>query len=199
VRYYENPFLKAAEAGDTRAIVAQLARGADANQKDNGGFTALILAARAGSVPAVQTLVRHGADANLRGGLNDWTPLMHTIHKNQIGTARALLDGGADVNARGRSGETPLMMAAGYGYTPLVELLLEHGADPRANTPGGATVFSAAFGGVADIDRFTLGSCQASTIRALKRRDPGLSLPDNLWGRAAKLAAVTAKLRGCAY
>ena len=191
--------LQAARQGDTQALQTLLSRGADPNQKDAGGLTALILSTRTGTVPAVETLLRHGADPNLRGGVNGWTPLMHAIHKNQPGAAHALLDGGAQVDSRGRSGETALMMAAGYGYTPLVELLLERGANPRAATPDGYNVLAAALGGSPDIDHFTLGSCQAATVRALKRKDPSLHLPDNLWARVAQFSGGVAKLRGCPY
>jgi len=178
---------------------ALLSQTQDPNQKDAAGLTALIRSARAGAVPEVAALLRHGADPNLRGGVNNWTPLMHAVHKNQIGAVRALLDGGAQVDSRGRSGETALMMAAGYGSTPLVELLLDRGANPRAATPDGYNVLAAALGGVPDIDRFTLGSCQAATVRALKRKDPSLHLPDNLWARVAQFSAGMAKLRGCPY
>ncbi len=191
--------MEAVRAGDVRGVEEALAQGAHVNQKDGSGLTALIAAARAGDAAVVECLLRHAADPNLRGGVNDWTPLMHAIHRNQISTVRALLDGGADVNGRGRSGETALMMAAGYGYTPIVELLLDRGADTRAQMPDGATVFSIAVGGVPDIDRFTLGACQIETIKALKRKDPGLSLPPNVWGGAAKVSAVVARLRGCPY
>ena len=176
-----------------------LLSGCAPHRPQQGGLTALIVSARAGDVPAVEALLRHGADPNLRGGVNNWTPLMHAVHKNQIGAVEALLDGGAQVDRRGRSGETALMMAAGYGYTPIVELLLERGANPRAATPDGYNVLAAALGGVPDIDRFTLGSCQAATVQALKRKDPSLRLPDNLWARVAQFSAGVAKLRGCSY
>src|ERR1017187_4010711 len=171
--------LQAARQGDTQALQTLLFRGADPNQKDAGGRTALSLSTRTATVTAVETLRRQGAPPHLRGGVNGWTPLMHAIHKNQPGAAHALLDGGAQVDSRGRSGETALMMAAGYVYTPLVELLLERGANPRAATPDGYNVLAAALGGSPDIDHFTLGSCQAATVRALKRKDPSLHLPDN--------------------
>src|ERR1700683_5133194 len=189
------PLVQAARQGDSQILEAILSQGADPNQRDAGGLTALILSARGGSAPAVAGLLRHGADPNLAGGAHGWTPWLHAIHKNQLSAAQALLDGGAQVDARGRSGETALMMAAGYGYTPLVELLLQHGANARATTPDGYNVLAAALGGVPDIDRFTLGSCQAATIQALKRKDPALHLPDNLWARAALLSAWVAKLR----
>src|ERR1035441_10633822 len=54
--------LQAARQGDTQALQTLLSRGADPNQKDAGGLTALILSTRAGTVPAVETLLRHGAD-----------------------------------------------------------------------------------------------------------------------------------------
>jgi hypothetical protein len=198
-RSHNAALVQAATDGDILTLQALLANGENPNQKDARGLTGLIMSARAGGVPAVQILLKHGADPNLRGGVNDWTPLMHAIHKNQRATAQALLDGGAEVDGRGRNGETALMMAAGYGYTPIVELLLDRGANPRAKTKDGADVFTIAASGVPDIDHFTLGACQASTIQALKRKDPSLHLSDNIWGKAAKLALVTAKLRGCSY
>lgn len=193
------PLVAAARQGDARVLEALLSQGADPNQRDARGLTALILSVRAGSAPAVAVLLKHGADPNLRGGANGWTPLLHAIHKNQLGAAQALLDGGAQVDGRDRSGETPLMMAAGYGDTTLVEMLLAHGADTRAATADGYNVLAAAMGGVADIDRFTVGHCQIATIQALKRKDPSLHLPDNLWARVAQASAGVGKLMGCPY
>ncbi|MBT8366200.1 MAG: ankyrin repeat domain-containing protein [Deltaproteobacteria bacterium] len=48
----------------------------------------------------------------------------------------ALLDRGANVNAKGKySGWTPLMLAARKGDTELLNLLLSHGADVNAKSP----------------------------------------------------------------
>lgn len=195
----DSPLIRAARTGHTAALQALLDQGADPNQKGPGGMTPLILSARTGTLPAVRALLGHGADPNLPGGVNGWTPLMHAIHKNQAAAVEALLRGGADVENRGRSGETALMMAAGYGYAGIVERLLDHGANPRAVAADGANVLAIALTGVSDIDRFTLGSCQADTLRVLKRRYPDLRLPDNLWARVAQVAGGVAKLRGCAY
>ncbi len=156
----------------------------------------LIGAARSGDTEAIATLLAGGADPNQRWGVNAWTPLMHAIHKNRQASVEALLAGGADVNARGgRQGITALIMAAGYGYTGIVQLLLDRGADPFAETTGGDSALAAAVSGVPDIDKFTVGKCQTSTVAALLKKAPGLKLKDNFYGRAARLAARAA---GCA-
>ncbi len=155
----------------------------------------LIGAARSGDTRAIATLLASGADPNQRWGVNSWTPLMHAIHKNQKGSVEALLAGGADVNARGGSkGITELIMAAGYGYADIVQILLDKGADPRVETTDGDSALAAAVSGVPDIDKFTVGHCQTSTVAALLKKAPDLKLKDNFYGRAARLAARAA---GC--
>src|ERR1043165_9625531 len=97
--------------------------------------TSFIGAVRSGNVAEVRQKLAQGADPNAPDGVNDWTPLLHAIHKNQLGSVEALLDGHADPN-RAVNGLTPLMMAAGYGYTPIVRLLLARGADPNRAVNG---------------------------------------------------------------
>lgn len=55
---------------------------------DSHGCTALIAASRAGRAESVRALIRLGADPDRRGGVNDWTPVMHAIHKAQPGAER---------------------------------------------------------------------------------------------------------------
>ncbi len=138
-------------------------------------------AAREGDTARIADLAKSGADLNARGGVNDWTPLLHAIHKNQIGSVRALLDAGADVKATGGRGVTPLAMAAGYGYTDIVRVLIARGA--RAS----ADALSAAVSGANDIDRFTLGHCQTETVKVLLEQDSTLHV-DGASLRVAKIA-----------
>jgi hypothetical protein len=155
----------------------------------------LIGAARSGNVESIKRLVAAGADVNQRGGSNNWTAVMHAVHKNQRGSVEALLDEGADANARTADGSTALMMAAGYGYTDIVEILLAHGADAAVEADGGWNALAAAVGGVPDIDRFTVGRCQTETVKALLTRAPNLKLKDATSLRAARLGGCAEVVR----
>lgn len=57
----------------------------------------------------------------------------------QAGTAAALLEAGADVEARDTTGQTAIVAAGGYGYTDVVDVLLRYGADPNARDDTGRT------------------------------------------------------------
>jgi hypothetical protein len=133
----------------------------------------LIVAAREGDAPAIREIVKRGCDPNAAYGALNWTPLMHAISRNQIESVKALLDSGADVNKTGdyesepRTKQlrvTPLMMAAGCGYTPIVELLLRRGADPRPADGDGNRALDYALTGMLYRSVF---ECHDSTVRAL--------------------------------
>jgi ankyrin repeat protein len=90
----------------------------------------LIAAARDGDTTRLSELIASGADVNQRGGVNDWTPLMHAVHKNQIATVRLLIQAGADINAvaGARGGDTALRLAMVQDRPEIAALLREHGA-----------------------------------------------------------------------
>jgi ankyrin repeat protein len=154
----------------------------------------LVTAAREGRTDLIPILVKQGADPNLHAGVNGWTPLQHAIHKNQKGSVIALLDAGADLNARGDDDGTTLIMAAGYGYTDIVRVLLDRGADPRATLRDGSNALTFAVLGVPDVDRFTVGRCQVPTVKALLARAPDLRFV----GLSGPMRALTiAKIKDC--
>ena len=67
--------------------------------------------------------------------------MIKAANANDLATVKSCIQKGASVNAKlGDSGFTALMLAAGEGYTEMVELLLANGADANAadalkNTP----------------------------------------------------------------
>jgi hypothetical protein len=154
----------------------------------------LVGAARDGNASEVRRLLASGADANGRWGVNDWTPLMHAVHKNQAGTARALIEGGALVDALGPHNETALMMAAGYGQEEMVRLLLKSGADASRREVHSVTALDMAVGGVVDIDAITVTRCQTGAVKALLEHSPTLTVNEKVWGGMSR---TVKSLAGC--
>lgn len=64
---------------------------------------------------------------------------LFTFHEN-LTIVKALLDRGANVNARDDSGMTPLMSAVSIGHIRTIKLLLERGADPRPRSKDSSIV-----------------------------------------------------------
>jgi ankyrin repeat protein len=86
----------------------------------------------------IEALLDLGASPNPRGRF----PLLATAaFQGQLATVRLLLERGADGNARGQRGATPLMMAAAAPHPDpaIVRLLMEKGADLNARDQAGRT------------------------------------------------------------
>src|SRR6516162_981008 len=55
--------------------------------------------------------------------------LLEAVRKGDAPSVEVLIAKGANVNASWRYGETPLFFACDPGFTPVVKVLLEHGAE----------------------------------------------------------------------
>jgi len=188
-----SPLVAAATAGRTDSVARLLAGGADPNERSTRGITVLGLAARSGRVAVIEQLVRAGADPNLRDRTeNEWTPMIHAVHTHQRASVQALLRLGADPNLGG--GVTPLIMAAGYGNSSMVQLLLDGGADPSRTLKSGENALGAAVTGSGDVGGWTVGTCQTDTVNLLLARAPTLPV-EAAW--LARPMLWPARLRGC--
>jgi ankyrin repeat protein len=105
-----------------------------ATLKGTAGSTPLMYAVLYGDAAMVKTLLDGGADPNVKNDAGA-TAIMWAV--GDLDKTRTLVEHGADVNAKSDDGRTPLLIAAGiYGASPVVKLLLEHGAKPSVKAPG---------------------------------------------------------------
>ena len=128
-----------------------------------------------------------------------WTPLHLAAFFGQADLANALLDRGADVNARSTNGmkNTPLHAAAAGGKTELVELLLKRGANANARQEGGfAALHSAAQAGNRDMVAVLLANGADVNARADNNQSPlDLALSKGCAEVATLLEELGAKLQ----
>ena len=84
--------------------------------------------------------------------------LLSAAFSGDTATVQALLDAGADVNAKSNAGWTALFYAAESGHTATVQALLDAGADVSAkNNLGWTALMGAAINGHAATVRALLG------------------------------------------
>ena len=98
----------------------------------------LMMAAMRGELKLAAALIDKDADVNKTG----WTPLHYdasSTQGDQLGVAKLLIENAAYIDAASPNGSTPLMMAAMYGNTSTLKLLLDEGADPTLKNQLGLT------------------------------------------------------------
>ena len=113
-------------------VVALLVRlGVDPNIRGRGDHTPLYCVANECASETgpevVRALVRAGADVDACCGVTRATALHMAARRGHVEIARALLDSGAEVNARDRKGDTPLQRAINCRKNGVAQFLLERG------------------------------------------------------------------------
>jgi ankyrin repeat protein len=192
-------FFTAIKKDDSQALAALLHRGFDVNTLNPEGEHGLYLALRERSANAASLLLRWPkVDINSRSQ-NDETPLMMACIKGLTQVAKELIDKGADVNkpgwtplhyaatrgdtelmnillenhayidAESPNGSTPLMLAAMYGTSHAVKLLLEADADPFLKNQQG--LFAS------DFARIAMRTDSEAIIAAFVRARPASARP----------------------
>ena len=136
----------AARDGDLASAQLLVAAGANVNDEDAWGVSAVVLAAHSGFTDVVEFLLEKGANPN--SGKAGFTALHEAIMRRDENLVKVLLDHGADANLPVRSwtptrrssrdfnfppeltGATPFWLAARFTEPEVMRLLVKHGADP---------------------------------------------------------------------
>ncbi|NDZ79496.1 hypothetical protein G3I19_13390 [Streptomyces sp. SID10853] len=119
----DSAVLEAAGRGDTAAVRAALAAGADLEARDAHGRTALLLAAIGDHVEAARLLVADGADPDAQDDRDD-SPWLATGVTGSVAMMRVLLPAGPDLKQRNRFGGIALIPASERGHVDYVRALL---------------------------------------------------------------------------
>lgn len=122
-----SPLIDAVKIGDTQAVGAILASGADVNAAEADGTTALHWAAHRGDVELVRRLIRAGANVNAKNEYGA-TPMSEAAVVADPALLDALLTAGADVESPNADGQTALMTVARTSQVDAARLLLARGA-----------------------------------------------------------------------
>ena len=167
------PLLFAARSGDAESVRLLLASGANVNDTQPDGMSALTLAAHSGNGPAGHVLLERGADPNAAG--IGYMALHAAILRGDLSLVKDLLAHGANPNAAVTKGTplrrnnqdynlpatligaTPYWLGAKFLEADIMRALLAAGADPNSTIPDGTTPLMAAAGlkepGARDTDR----------------------------------------------
>jgi ankyrin repeat protein len=162
--------MTASGSGETGAIDAALAAGADVNAVSSYGNSALYNACFADRLPVVTALLEHGADPNLR--MTYHSPVDGRVEVGLVAlmvcrsapVVEVLLAAGANPNVSDNHGSTPLMRAALAAGSDAVALLLKSGADPRIKDAAGRTAADRVR------ERLSWLDDHSSSLQAAKRR-----------------------------
>ncbi|XP_075068940.1 ankyrin repeat and SAM domain-containing protein 6 isoform X2 [Mixophyes fleayi] len=142
--YGWTPLMQAARSGHLNVALILLENGADVNAQNRLGASVLTVASRGGHANVVKLLLESGAfvdnydhfDVNVvsskghREDMPEITALMTAAQHAHEAVVRLLLDWGADVNYRVKTGWSPLMLAALHGRVSVAQQLVDRGADP---------------------------------------------------------------------
>jgi hypothetical protein len=131
-RYGRTLLHDASAQGNARVVELLLRQGADPNARTSGGHTPLYCVANecrdSGAGNVVRALAQAGAHVDARSDAKQCTALHMAARRGNTEIAEALVDCGADINARDKAGDTPLRRARNCRKPETVSLLLSRGA-----------------------------------------------------------------------
>jgi uncharacterized protein len=143
-RYNVTPLFLAATNGNAAIVERLLQAGADPNSTSGEGETALMTASLTGKTDTLKVLLGAGANANTAEPIKGQTALMWASSEGNGAAADLLIEVGADLSAKSKSGFTPLLFAIRNGHLDTVKVLLNRGANINDAAPDGTSALNMA-------------------------------------------------------
>ncbi|KAH8693124.1 putative cyclin dependent kinase inhibitor Pho81 [Talaromyces proteolyticus] len=131
-----NVLHEAAISGQALAFKAGLSGGVDTARSDVYGRLPLHYACMHGRVEMVDALLATGSDTINISDHDNFTPLIHSIVRDQLACAERLLHNNARIDPSSESDHIPLNLACQHGSIPIASLLLEKGASLLPDAEG---------------------------------------------------------------
>ena len=177
----EASIIEAARRGDAEAVRSLIDEGADVNEAEGDGMTALHWASQRGHAEIAALLIAASAKVEAKTRIGSYTPLHLGSRGGHVSIIMMLLEAGADPEAvTSTSGVTPLhLAAAAVSGADAVAALLQHGADPDAReSSSGQTplMFAAGFDRVASIRELLKGGADPGASTKVVDVLPSLAL-----------------------
>ncbi len=155
--YGVTPLFLAATNGSLEMTEVLLGAGASAKAALPPGETVLMTAVRGGNAAVVKRLIGAGADPNAAQKSKGQNALMWAATAKNVDVAKALIEGGAKIDATTGTGMTALLFAAKEGSIDMARLLLASGAKVDEQAKDGTTaILAATVRGHADLAIFLL-------------------------------------------
>jgi ankyrin repeat protein len=142
-------FLYMCSFGKPEDVEDAIRDGADVNAPDGKGITPLMSAAWSNNLDVIPVLIKHGSkmDAADNSGRTALTMPIFSwkstpdINDRTEKTITTLIEHGIDINMPNEDGATPLMLAAMYSESRIVDILLGAGADIDAKDKKGGNAY----------------------------------------------------------
>lgn len=117
----------AVQAGNEKAVIMLIEKGADPNAINDMGASPLHFAAVSGEIILIRNLLENGANPNIKDEVGT-SPLHLASMLGAKSAVKALLQAGADINIKDINAVTPIHGAAMKGHASVISLLIENGA-----------------------------------------------------------------------
>jgi len=155
----KDDYFRSIKRNDFRAMKSALDLGVKVESRNEQSNTGLILASMNGCLKIVKFLLEVGCTGHVNLANEDgFTALQWAAKNGSRDIVACLLENNADINARNKFHQSPIMLAGRYGHCDVVEVLLKYGCElDRRDRNGRNVLMMAARNGHVSVLQALLG------------------------------------------